>query len=73
MLFHSTYLNQRIKIMAWWSNHIGDAAMALIIDDTLDDIAKSVIASQMTGAKFFSFDLKYLNRLSNSGAAHRPQ
>lgn len=23
---HSTYLNQRIKIMAWWSSHISMAA-----------------------------------------------
>lgn len=26
---HSTYLNQRIKIMAWWSNHISEAAMGV--------------------------------------------
>jgi len=26
---HSTYLIQRIKIMAWWSNHISEAAMGV--------------------------------------------
>jgi hypothetical protein len=26
---HSTYLNQRIKIMQWWSIHISDAAMGV--------------------------------------------
>ena len=24
---HSTYLNQRIKIMAWWSNHISESVL----------------------------------------------
>jgi len=26
---HSTYLNQRIKIMAWWSNHISEASIGV--------------------------------------------
>lgn len=28
---HSTYLNQRIKIMAWWSNHIDEALKGINI------------------------------------------